>query len=145
MFRRVLCAAVATLLVIGCGGSATAPTARVFGEGTPTVAAGRTNDEKTALARENIDIVHCGETPTPDWCEILHRVDGVPDLVVEGTSLFVATTVADSPEARVLGDSMCRAIAAASFDDNAQPIGYRHVHVQSLDPEVFIGDCDVPD
>lgn len=108
----------------------------------PTIA-GYSDAEKTALVAENIDLVYCGEKPRPEWCKSLHRVDGAPDVAVEGTSLFVATTMASTSKARKLADDMCTAIAAASFDENAQPIGFYHVHIQASDPDVFLADCDV--
>jgi hypothetical protein len=69
----------------------------------------------------------------------------VPDLIVDGTSLFVATTAGDSKKARALAAAMCKDIAAARFDDNSKPIGFRHVHVQSANPEVMLADCNTPD
>jgi hypothetical protein len=143
--KRLLLAP-AVLFVAACSSAASTRLTTESPTSAPVVTdpAGYTDAQKTDLARENIDVVYCGEDPKPAWCKILHRVKGVPDLIVDGTRLFVATTAADSKASRKLGASMCADIASASFDDNAEPIGYRHVHVQSANPEVFIGDCDLP-
>jgi hypothetical protein len=88
--------------------------------------------------------VWCGEDPKPAWCPKLHRVSGKPDVLVDGTSLFVATTMLEAKANKKLATEMCKAIASSSFDDNAQPIGFYHVHVQSRDPNTFLADCNIP-
>lgn len=126
----------------GCGGTPAPTTAPA-----PTLVAPTektySDAEKTALVAENIDAVYCGEEPKPAWCANVHRVGGKPDVLVEGTSLFVATTLADSTKARKLAAQMCDAIATASFDADAKPIGFRHVHIQGKVADVFLADCDV--
>jgi len=95
--------------------------------------------EKEALVQENIDVVYCGEDPKPKWCGALVRKNGKPVVVADGTSLFVAIKASAS---KTVALNACRAIAGASFDDNAYPIGFRHVHMQA-GPEMFLADCDV--
>jgi hypothetical protein len=125
------------LIVAACASSPPAatsqPTVRV------TVDPGYTDEEKEALAAENIDVVYCGSRPFASWCEYLALVDGKPDIAVDGTSLFIAVK-RRTPTRQA--ERLCRDLAIASFDDNAEPIGYLHVHVQA-GPNDFRADCDV--
>ena len=143
MIRRTI---LVLILLTGCSTSAPQPAAtqKPLPTAVPTPTPVVYSDaQKTALVADNIDVVYCGEPPKPDWCGKLHRVNGSPDVAVEGTSLFVATTMAVTATARSIAVKMCSAIAVASFDDNAQPIGFYHVHIQSRNPETFLADCDV--
>jgi hypothetical protein len=128
---RMGCLLPVLLVIAACGGVAAtvAPTR----EPTPEPVTGYTDAEKEALTRKGIELVY-GTDPQPDWYPDLHIVDGQIDLAVDGTSLFVAATSA------ALADQMCREIAAVAYDDNAEPIGWRHVHIQ-VGPDI-VADCD---
>jgi hypothetical protein len=63
-----------------------------------------------------------------------------PDVAADGISLFIS--VAPSTPLP-FAEQLCRDLAMARFDENAQPLGYTHVHVQS-GPETFLADCDSP-
>ncbi len=119
--------------------AAAAPTPRPIPTPAPT-APGRTDAEKAAIVLETIDQLYCGSAPVADWCPQLFLKDGKPVVEIDGTSLFL-TMQQRTPEA--LAMSACKAIATAHFDENAKPLGYRHVHVW-YGSAGKSADCDIP-
>lgn len=120
----ILALLLVALLLAGCGGSSATP------EATP-VPDRYTDAEQTELLFESIEIVH-GSEPQPAWYPAfvdLHVEDGWANVVTADASV---------------AEAMCAAIAAVTFDDDAQPIGVRAVMVFGPTGDVLT-DCDVPE
>lgn len=106
------------------------------GEADATATPGRYTDaEQAELLAESIEIVYAGE-PQPDW------YSAFVGLEVEDRWAYVNTTLTEA-EAD-LADSMCRDIAAVTFDDDAEPIGVTDVLIYG-DGGADLVDCDVPE
>lgn len=116
---------VVVLVLAACSAPAPDPTPRPTPE-----PAGYTDAEQTALLLDSIDIVYCGSEPVAEWCPTIR------DVAVEDGWAYVITSNPD------MAESICTAIAAATYDDNAEPIGVTDVMVGGLDSEP-ITDCDV--
>jgi hypothetical protein len=135
--RIALSIVIVVAVVAGC--SSPAAVARPTGTPTAAVTAAPTTSDadKTAMVVDNIETVY-GTDPRPAWYRYLAIKAGHPDVAVEGTSLFVG---AKRSIPKTLAKEMCADIATAAFDDNAKPIGFRHVHVQT-GPDSIVADCD---
>ena len=98
-----------------------------------------TEAETIRTVTESIDLLFCGEPPTPEWCQNLILTDSGYDIGLEGSILNIATNLAPGDLAREL----CAAVAAVHFDEDAEPLGFTHVEVGGQTREV-IAECDIP-
>lgn len=123
--------AVIALALAGCSAPAATEQAP---EDTPTP--GRYTDaEQADILAESIEIVH-GTDPQPAW------YGSFIDLTVEDRWAYVSTSLTEADAD--LADSMCRDIAAITYDDNAEPIGVTDVLIYGAG-NVDLVDCDVPE
>lgn len=133
--------ALLALIVAACGARAT-PVPTPEPVVTPFVSQAPVYDDatKTRLVLENIAELYADA----DWYPFLHQVDGHPDVLVDGTSLFIGTLAPDNADGRAVAKAICVAIATAAYDANANPIGYKHVHLINAQ-DVELADCDTRD
>lgn len=122
------------LPIAACSGPAATPEPEEPEDAVPSVPAGYTDAEQTAILAESIELVY-GSDPQPEW------YPAFIELVVEDRWAYVATTLTDADAALV--ETMCRDIAAITFDDNAEPIGVTDVLIGGAG-NVDLFDCDVP-
>jgi hypothetical protein len=101
----------------------------------PTATSGKYTDAAQAeILTESIELVY-GTDPQPDW------YPAFIDLRVEDRWAYVRTTLSETDVA--LADGMCANIAAATFDDDAEPIGVTDVLIFGTG-NIDLADCDVP-
>lgn len=102
---------------------------------TPDATASQYTDaEQTAILTESIELVYGGE-PQPEWFGAFAGIN-----VRDGVA-HVTTSLRESDAD--LAEPMCRDIAAATYDDNAEPIGVTRVEI-SFGRIHEIVECAVP-
>jgi hypothetical protein len=141
--RAIQAIGLAALALAGCvgpdpNGSRPEPTPSFEAPTVPTVPDGYTPAEQTAILTESIGLVYCDTAPSPDWCANFIRVEVDTWGWANVYSRFTGRLAGDPERA----ESMCTAIAAATYDDDAEPIGVHDVMVFGSLGDV-LADCDV--
>lgn len=136
--RLAAVALVAILVLAGCDGAASpdTPSRPPASQAADPSIAGYSDADQERIVRETIAELFCSE-PASAWCRY---IGDPPDVVADGMSLFIGVA-RSMPTA--LAEELCRDLAFARFDENAEPVGYINVHVQA-GPEDFRADCDAP-
>jgi hypothetical protein len=128
-----LCLAV-VLTACTPGGSASAAPGGLATADPPTTVEGYSEAEQTSILSQSIELLYATD-PQPEWYASFLSVDVADQWAEVRTSLSEADVE--------LAESMCRDTAAATFDDDAQPIGVTDVLVFGTGG-VDLADCDVP-
>ena len=134
--RLTLAVLLGTAILAGCSG--TTPTTA---PATAIPSATHSPADVARIVGESIDLLYCGEAPKPAWCATLTVAAGHYDIGVTETMLAIGTHLGTNTKGKALAADLCASVAAASFDDNAVPLGFTHVVVVGPGQKV-IAQCD---
>jgi hypothetical protein len=121
------------LLQVGCSGAAATPSPATPAPAVTQREPGDLGDAGLeAAVIDNIRVLYSGS----DWYPFLQRANGTLDVAARDGVVFVAGV----PPA--MADAACRSIAAASFDEDARPLGI--LAVVMVYGEEGVAQCEPP-